>query len=98
MATYNVVRVLRSQKDGRGNGEGLPEAVPVAAELLATTNVSAAMASNQEYWVITAIGGAGWAKFGVAPTASAGNDWYLPEGIPQPFSGELGQQVSVIDA
>ncbi len=47
---------------------------------------------------ITSSGGNVWAKFGSSPTAAAGSDWLLVDGVSYDFVVRPGDKVAIIDA
>lgn len=82
----------------------VPNSVPIAAESITSsgasqqsTNSIAAGATNQ-MWILTASGGAVWAKFGADPTAAAGDDHLVPDGATRAFDAVAGQRAAIIDA
>ena len=58
---------------------------------------STIVAQSNEIWEI-ACATALWVKFGANATASAGNDFYIPAGVPRNFEAFIGDEVAVIDA
>ena len=78
--------------------------IPVAKETLdgsgshdRSTITVASTAKGAQAWRIST-DTACWVRFGVTPTASAGNDHYMAAGAVAEFAAVAGQKVSVIDA
>lgn len=51
-----------------------------------------------QIWEVSAVDHAIYVKFGSAPTASAGNDWYIPSGQTRWFGGVTGDKIAIIEA
>lgn len=96
MATIGIslVRVRRS----------VPDSTVIAGESLTSSGTSQASADavpaddDDVFWVITASGGAVWAKFAAAPVAAAGDEWLIADGQTREWKAAAGDKVAVIDA
>lgn len=54
--------------------------------------------TGNNIWVITAVVGNIWIKFGLNPVAEAGDTWLIPAGQTREFSTGPGYKVAFIDA
>lgn len=106
MATVSLVLSTCDTKSASGGGMPVAKSQPkgktsitssASTQPVPIAGVTAARKSD--VWVVTSAGGAVWVKFGSNPTASAGNDWYIPAGVPQAFGVSVdGETMAVIDA
>lgn len=106
MATVSVVlsSVSNNARSGLNAVMPVPDAVPAGKDSVTSSAASqqAAVTSPAEadglFWTITATGGNVWVQFGTDPTASAGNDHLLIDGVPRDYAAAGSQKVAVIDA
>lgn len=77
-------------------------AIPHSKETITTSGTSQATtitAGNDCFVDIALSGGNAWVKIGAAPTASAGNDWFIIDGAPfQRGFVPAGSKVAIINA
>lgn len=63
-----------------------------------TSQQSVTVSANDNIWVISAITGSVWIRFGTNPTAASGDDWLICAGQTREFAGHAGHKVAVVDA
>lgn len=104
MATVSLVLSSCDTKSASGGGMPVAKSQPKGKTSITSSASSQAVtvanaAKKSDVWIVTSVGGAVWVKFGVTPTASAGNDWYIPAGLPQAFGVSVDSEtMAAIDA
>lgn len=106
MATVSVVlsSVSNNARSGLNAVMPVPDAVPAGKDSVTSSAASqqAAVTAPADadglFWTITATGGNVWVQFGADPTASAGNDHLLIDGVPRDYAAAGSQKVAIIDA
>ncbi len=99
MATVSIVNAPVSVI--KGVGVLLDATDSILSEAITSTGASqqsvmTALADN--IWVISAVGGNVWVRFGANPTAASGDDWLICAGQTREFQGKAGHKVAVVDA
>lgn len=99
-----TVRINLCTTNARIQQQPVVDDVPVSGETItssgasqATTIAAGSLPGQDEFWCVTAVGGAVWAKFAAAPVAAAGDTWLCPDGVPTWFRATPGNKVAVID-
>ena len=109
MASVQIVIAPAGAPGLRSAPMPVPTTLPLAKQLQVGTGASVkstvvAPGAGQDasafsgFWDITALDGAVWLAFGVNPTASPGNDWYLAAGASKQWSATPGDTVAVVNA
>lgn len=99
MATVSIVNAPVSVIKGVGVLLNSSDSVLSEAITSSGTSQQSVMTSTAaNIWIISAVSGNVWVRFGVNPTAASGDDWLICAGQTREFQGSAGHKVAVVDA
>lgn len=96
MATLHVVLARVSSRADTGMTLPTPESVEVDSDTVTpsgTSAVSSLTAADQDVWIVTAMGGNAWLKFGPdTPVAVSDDGWLIIDGQTRDFAASAAAE------
>ncbi len=96
MATLHVVLSRVVSRADTGATLPTPESVEVDADTVTpsgTSQLSSLTAADQDVWIVTAMGGSAWLKFGAGePVAASDDGWLIVDGQTRDFAASAAAE------